>query len=284
MAESGAVTWYGGQPSAGPGWHPDPSGSGLLRWWDGHGWTDHTAPAYGPPPSSGPFVPRTDTSGYAVASLVLSVLWLGGVGALLAVVFGARARRDIQRSQGRLGGEGMATAGFVIGIVGIVGAVVLWTVVAVVGSTLSSDVHRAFTPRTISMGQTAVVDGSPFVSGVRTVTVYSFSYPVASQDPFQSAAPVGDEFAVADVQVCAGNGGSPGVDLFDFSVVQSGGAQDDAISAAVRNPSLTDLHSLAPNQCARGFVPFQMATGSQPVAVQFGVINAFRWAVSTSAA
>ena len=229
-------------------------------------------------------MPQTDTSGYAVASLILSVLWLGGVGALLAVVFGARARRDIQRSQGRLGGEGMATAGFVIGIVGIVGAVVLWTVVALVGSTLSNDVHRAFTPRTIEMGQTAVVDGSPFVSGVRTVTVYSLTYPVASQDPFQSAAPAGEEFAVADVQVCAGNGGSEGVDLLDFSVVQSGGAQDDAISGAVRQPSLTDVHAVAANQCVRGFVPFQLATVSQPVAVQFGEINAFRWAVSTSPA
>ena len=26
------------------GWHPDPYGKARLRWWDGHRWSDHTAP------------------------------------------------------------------------------------------------------------------------------------------------------------------------------------------------------------------------------------------------
>jgi hypothetical protein len=33
---------------AAPGWHPDPTGVPLLRYFDGQQWTDHTAPQ--PPP------------------------------------------------------------------------------------------------------------------------------------------------------------------------------------------------------------------------------------------
>ncbi|GMA23067.1 hypothetical protein GCM10025864_08260 [Luteimicrobium album] len=27
-----------------PGWYPDPYRPGMLRWFDGHGWTEHVAP------------------------------------------------------------------------------------------------------------------------------------------------------------------------------------------------------------------------------------------------
>ena len=27
-----------------PAWYPDPTGEAKWRWWDGAGWTDHTAP------------------------------------------------------------------------------------------------------------------------------------------------------------------------------------------------------------------------------------------------
>lgn len=36
-----------------PGWYPDQSDAGLLRYWDGRGWTEHTAPAIPPAPGPG---------------------------------------------------------------------------------------------------------------------------------------------------------------------------------------------------------------------------------------
>lgn len=59
------------------------------------------------------------TSGFAVAALVFGLVWLGGAGALLAVVFGHMAKRDIRESNGSVSGSGMATAGLVLGYVGI---------------------------------------------------------------------------------------------------------------------------------------------------------------------
>jgi hypothetical protein len=38
------------EPKAPAGWFPDPSGAGVLRYWDGQQWTAHTTPAPAPGP------------------------------------------------------------------------------------------------------------------------------------------------------------------------------------------------------------------------------------------
>jgi GYF domain 2/Domain of unknown function (DUF4190) len=59
------------------------------------------------------------TSGLAVASLVLGILNLCGIGSLLATIFGAVSLGQIARSNGTLTGKGMAIAGLVLGIIGL---------------------------------------------------------------------------------------------------------------------------------------------------------------------
>jgi hypothetical protein len=51
--------------------------------------------------------------------VVLGVLWLAGIGSLLALVFGYRARREIRNSAGSRRGSGLATAGIILGWIGI---------------------------------------------------------------------------------------------------------------------------------------------------------------------
>jgi hypothetical protein len=55
----------------------------------------------------------------AVAAMVLGILWLYGIGAILALVFGYSAKGQIDRAQGRESGRGMAVAGIVLGWIGI---------------------------------------------------------------------------------------------------------------------------------------------------------------------
>jgi hypothetical protein len=53
----------------------------------------------------------------AIASMVLGILWLYWVGSILALVFGCLAKQQIEQ-RGDSGG-GMATAGIVLGWIGI---------------------------------------------------------------------------------------------------------------------------------------------------------------------
>ena len=59
------------------------------------------------------------------------ILWR--LAAILALVFGYRAKSQIDESGGRQGGRGMATAGIVLGWVWI-GLSVLWVVIAIASS------------------------------------------------------------------------------------------------------------------------------------------------------
>lgn len=90
-----------------------------------------TPPPYGWAPAYAPPVAQQSTNGLAVASLVLGIVWIAGVGSLLALIFGIVSKRQIRDSRGRQIGSGMATAGIVLGIVGIAGAILWFVLIAV---------------------------------------------------------------------------------------------------------------------------------------------------------
>jgi uncharacterized protein DUF4190 len=78
-----------------------------------------------PPPAGLEGVPsqivirQSITSGMAIASLVMGLLWMYWIGSILAICLGYAARREIRNNAGRIEGQGMATAGIVLGWVGI---------------------------------------------------------------------------------------------------------------------------------------------------------------------
>ncbi len=63
------------------------------------------------------------TSGLAIASMVLGILWIYWIGSVLAVIFGHIAISQARKDE-TLRGKGMAIAGIVLGYVGV-GALVL---------------------------------------------------------------------------------------------------------------------------------------------------------------
>lgn len=119
-----------GAPLPGPGWFPDPADPNTLRYWDGQQWTDNRTPAHGAVPGGAAGV---KTNGMAIASLVLGLLWGYGVLSILAIIFAVVGKNQIQDSHGTQTGGGMATAGLVLGIIGLGIAAIL--IIAAVAAT-----------------------------------------------------------------------------------------------------------------------------------------------------
>ena len=106
-------------------------------WWmasDGKWYPPESDPAPPPPGQfAAPFQPayvQRSTNGMAIASMVLGIVWIYWIGSILALVFGYTARKQIAESQGTQQGGGMATAGIVLGWIGIVAVVGLVVIIS----------------------------------------------------------------------------------------------------------------------------------------------------------
>jgi hypothetical protein len=83
------------------------------------------------------------TNGLAIASLVFSLLYLGGLGSLLGVIFGHVARGQVRRSQGAQSGGGLALAGLLVGYVGVIGAIAFWVLIVALAHQANSGNYGA---------------------------------------------------------------------------------------------------------------------------------------------
>lgn len=75
-----------------------------------------------PPSPPVPAMRKPETNGLAIASLVLGIgafVFVPIICAILAIIFAVMAKSRIRKSEGGLGGSGLATAGLVLGIIGL---------------------------------------------------------------------------------------------------------------------------------------------------------------------
>jgi len=133
--DAGAAPWQTPAPAPGetpapgrtpaPGQIPTATPPRAAEWgqWGASPGVQTAGPL--PAPSSVPgsgypgAVPHARTNGYAVASMVLGILWLWCIGSALALIFGYVAKNQIDRSNGMETGRGMAIAGIILGWVGV---------------------------------------------------------------------------------------------------------------------------------------------------------------------
>ncbi len=107
--------------------------------------------SYGtPPPPEGPYGQQppyggrpTPTHGSATTALVLGILSLVICAPLgiPAFIIGRRAEREVQASQGTLSGEGLAKAGWILGLIAMILMVlgILLVILLIAVGTMSSD-------------------------------------------------------------------------------------------------------------------------------------------------
>ncbi|MFC8731463.1 DUF2510 domain-containing protein [Luteimicrobium sp. NPDC057192] len=112
-----------------PGWYPDPYRAGMLRWFDGHGWTEHVAPlpggpqAVGDPYQAAPVAPSTavparkrlpdHVRALIVLGALAAVVLVGAVGAFVSRQLGEAWDRAVvsAQQQGASDGAGAPGAG-----------------------------------------------------------------------------------------------------------------------------------------------------------------------------
>lgn len=123
---------------------PPPSGAPAPGWWqasDGNWYPPDQQPGYAAPPAYGSpapgygygypmYAPSPGTNGFAIASLIASIVSCG-IGSILGVIFGHVALGQIKRTGE--GGRGLAIAGLIIGYIGLA-AIIAFVVIALVAA------------------------------------------------------------------------------------------------------------------------------------------------------
>ncbi len=146
------------------------------------------APPFGAAPVWGYPVPSPSTNGLAIASLILSIVTLVGLGSILGIVFGFVSRGQIKRSNGAQKGAGLALAGIIIGFVTVTLVLAAIAIPTFLGVESSNSSAVSLPPTPITLG--APVEGG----GAAPVQWPSGSQPV---DTTLTAVPNGVEMSIA---------------------------------------------------------------------------------------
>lgn len=207
--------------------------------------TPPPASAPAPPPAPGPQSVRRNRQ--AVASLLLSVLWLGGVGSLAAIILGTRARRRGATARGR----GLALAGVLLGVVGLLAALGAGGWIALMSSGLGPG-----SSGTAALGHAFTL--TPPDRGLASVQVFAVDYPL---DIGQGSLDAGHRYATADVRFCANAQGTRVASR--ASQWRLAPAGSPVLFAPVVGVAAAPVPkaTLGPGECTRGLLTFVIPAG-----------------------
>jgi len=220
-----------------------------------------------PPGAHYPYAGRRKTSALAIASFVLALLWIFGLGSLLAVIFGIVSLVAISHAHGALRGRGWAIAGLVIGAIGLLLTIGIGVAIS-----------RAVFAKTYPYGQTVATNDG--ITGFTSISV--LSSPTYGLVGRSTTATVPGAFAAAPVRVCVGSAGMPAVNehlLFFLLKVNSGGLVPSEPEVTSQSPNLWQGVGWAPDTCHTGYISFLVPPGETPDGVRYNgdIIQPIEW-------
>ena len=131
-------------------------------------------------------------------------------------------------------------------------------------------------PTDYALGSTLTV-----TPGDHKVTVYAYRSPVTSNNRFTQPE-AGFTFAAVEVQQCAGPSGDRfGPNRFDWELAMPDNSRLDPAFSTVVEPELGSS-PLGPGDCIRGWISFEVPTGTTPRHVVYNEVTtgAAKWRVS----
>lgn len=145
-------------------------------WWDGTQWVpaqQAPAPAQQYVPYGAPPQPAGGSDGKAIASLILSILWIGGIGSLIAIILGHLSRSGARKTNRQP--SGVALAGVIIGYIGLVGAAVVASLVIAFGGKISHAIQADDTLNSISDAESNYHDtNGQYTGDLSTLQQYGY--------------------------------------------------------------------------------------------------------------
>ncbi len=133
------------------------------------------------PGSVGPYRGTSGAAVWSFVSALSSFVCLWGLGGLLGIALGLMARGDIERSDGRRGGKGLANAGIALGTLNLV-ATVVGLGVLIAWAARPAPVHVA------RRAHVATPPAMPFPTPTPTITGPSAPPPATSGSPSRAGA------------------------------------------------------------------------------------------------
>lgn len=176
------------------------------------------------------------TNGLAIASLILSIISLLGIGSVIGIIFGFVSRAQIRRSGGAQKGAGLALAGIIIGFVTlslVLLAVAIPTFLGVRASDSISVVHLAPVPIALGYPEQGG-QAAPVVWQARSQPYDTTLTPTPDGVDMRIASPQQSEWAVVPVK-----DSYQSIQL-TASVGITGGTAGNAIGLGCITPSLAD--------------------------------------------